>query len=279
MSSEDREAKTSEKAKISHGGKRPRDKSPSNAKRKREICSHCQRPTPTACICSALPEERIILKRCHPLILQHPKESEHKNRSLPVVELCLDPGSITTVVARRFGNAVDPKAVEMLQNPETPVWLVYPDDDRAISLSQTLVQLGDETPTIVFLDATWKYAKEMDQANERTHQYPAHMTRVQLSMDDLRNLTPRRFDIRTPLSDQHLSTAECIAWVLSKVEGKPEIYDTVMKPLDLMVSQWHSFMDPNHRHAKKRKADNEAKETSAATAMVDPIKRDKPQCR
>ena len=259
MSSQDQEAMSSAKAEVSPGDKKPNEQSPSPRKRKRQICSHCHRPTPAACICSALPKERIVLEFCHPLILQHPKEAERKNRSLPLVELCMPPSSITTVVARRFGNAADPKALEMLQNPKSPVWLVFPNDDRAISLAQALEQLGKQPPTIVFLDATWKYAKEMDQANQCTHQYPAHMTRIQLTMEDLRNFTPRRFDIRTPISDQHLSTAECIAWVLSKVEGKPEIYDTIMKPLDLMVSQWHSFMDSNHRHAKKQKGDSEAK--------------------
>jgi len=52
---------------------------------------------------------------------------------------------------------------------------------------------------------------------------------------------PKRFDIRTPPSDQHLSTAECLAWVVSVIEDSPEVYETLMKPLDYMVQKWHSF--------------------------------------
>lgn len=55
-------------------------------------------------------------------------------------------------------------------------------------------------------------------------------------------ITHRRFDIRTPPSPDHLSTAECIATVLRELEGESnkDIFDLLMRPLDLMVSQWRS---------------------------------------
>jgi DTW domain-containing protein YfiP len=126
------------------------------------------------------------------------------------------------------------------------VLLVYPSSD-AISLTQGLQQMkqGRKTAsptakiTVVFLDATWKYAREMHMANESTGQYPSHMIRVALNPEDWE--FQNRFDIRTPPSPNHLSTAECIAWIISAIEDNPALYDTLMRPLDLMVKKWHSY--------------------------------------
>ena len=66
----------------------------------------------------------------------------------------------------------------------------------------------------------------------------------------------RRFDIRTPPSSNHLSTAECIAWAVSAIEEKPQIYETMMKPLDLMVEKWHSFSKQNEKLKQKQQSSN-----------------------
>lgn len=204
-------------------------------KQQRLVCSRCDRPTPSACICSALPAQKLDLKRCHALVLQHPHESRHKNRSLPLVSHCIN--DITIVVGKRLGHSTDAQAMQLLR--EHPVWLVYPGQD-AIPLSKALETIKpDQNITLLFLDATWKYANEMDKANQQYKQYPSDMIRVQLDASDVS--TPRRFDIRTPPSEHHLSTAECIAIVIARVEDKPNIYDTVMQPLDLMVQQWNAF--------------------------------------
>ena len=134
--------------------------------------------------------------------------------------------------------------------------LVYPSDD-AISLTEALQQIRERNNvttangghhdkiTIVFLDATWKYAREMYKANES--QLSKNVIKVALKQEDwslfmeTSEFKPARFDIRTPPSPNHLSTAECIAWIVSTIENDPSHYDTIMKPLDLMVEQWHSF--------------------------------------
>jgi hypothetical protein len=102
----------------------------------------------------------------------------------------------------------------------------------------------------------------MDRANVQNNCYPKHMLRVQLSEQDFdSSFKPRRFDIRTPPTDQHLSTAECLALVLSRIEHDEHriIYDTIMKPLDLMVRQWHSFSHrkPADPPKKKRQSLND----------------------
>jgi hypothetical protein len=43
----------------------------------------------------------------------------------------------------------------------------------------------------------------------------------------------------------YLSTAECLAYVLARIEQNEVIYHTIMKPLDLMVQQWQSYYDSN----------------------------------
>ena len=223
---------------------------------KRQMCDRCNRAVKGGCICSALPLEPVVLHECHCFILQHPHEHERKNRSLPFVELCLSTESVTVVVGRHFGR-VESRFVERLHDPIATVWLIYPSDE-AIPLAQALSEWRNEQErtydssglhnrpslTLLLLDGTWKYAKEMDTANRARNLYPAHLKHVKLTPDDLRDLPLRnRFDIRTPPSENHLSTAETLAWVAAQVENDTSVYDTIMKPLDRMVEQWHSFQE------------------------------------
>lgn len=226
---------------------------------RRIICPHCERPKPRACICAALPNDPLTLERCHVLVLQHPHEVRRKNRSLFLAQLCLTTDSITCVRGRKLltptNNDEDgdelKKSLARLLAPQRNVWLVFP-HARAKSLGQALSELhahqsttttanstvSATTPlTLIFIDATWKFASEMVKASV----FPLQTQYVSLQPHDLAGIQPKRFDIRTPRSPEHLSTAECLALVVSRVEGNPNIYDTIMKPLDLMVAQWHSF--------------------------------------
>jgi DTW domain-containing protein YfiP len=179
------------------------------------------------------------------IILQHPHELRRKNRSLPFIEFCVDPSNIKVVRSRRLTEEHTSNDDELFQRllgdpKRRPVWLIYPDEE-ALPLSQAIHQL-DNNQTLVavsllFIDATWNFAREMQKASV----FPSHVQKVHLDETDLKNVQPRRFDIRTPPSDQHLSTAECIALVVSKVERNPDIYSTIMKPLDLTVQRWHDF--------------------------------------
>lgn len=221
----------------------------------RSFCPRCDRPVPLACICSSLPDTPISLKKCHCLVIQHPHEVRRKNRSLPFIELCLHPESLTVIQSRRLLSW----KVLGLSGPDHPIWLLYP-DPQAISLTEALnrqQQLIANHPTndddnlpvrtiLLFLDATWKFAKEMHRKNQEEGRYPPNLQLVQLTAQDVadnQQFVPRRFDIRTPPSEGHFSTAECIAQTLSQVEDNATIYETIMKPLDLMVQQWHSHQN------------------------------------
>jgi DTW domain-containing protein YfiP len=222
------------------------------------------------------------LRRCHCLVLQHPHEERRKNRSLPLAELCLHPDSLTVVRGRRFGPEATPANTEaslqrllLVRNEKgssAAVWLLFP-GPSAISLQEALQRRRrrkgskeeeDEVVTLVFLDATWRYAREMDSANVRHGQYPANTLRVQVTAGDGLVVDSRRFDIRAPPAELHFSTAECLAFVASKVEGRSSgVYDTLMKPLDLMVKQWHSFSDKKSRNEKRVSAKDPEEETGS----------------
>ncbi|KAL7528284.1 hypothetical protein ACHAXR_004663 [Thalassiosira sp. AJA248-18] len=133
----------------------------------------------------------------------------------------------------------------------------------------------NQTPkkmTLVFIDATWKHAREMETKTDTAGEWPKSLIRVQMTPTAWRDkpncsginqrsngntehdnskvkainheeptFVERRFQIRTPPSPDHLSTAECIAWMASRVEKKPEIYQNIMKSLDYMVEIWKGF--------------------------------------
>lgn len=239
---------------------------------KRAICPRCQRPCPRACLCEALPDHRLSLQKCHILVLQHPHEIRRKNRSLFLAEFCLTPESLTCVRARKWqpttastnGNVNMGTVTKAFMSPDRAVWLVYPHAqaiplrqalaERQASLLQSTTTTDDDdndTPerplTLMFLDATWKFAAEMHRAS----QFPPHVQYVCLDTTDLQGIKQKRFGIRTPPSPGQLSTAECLALVVSRVENDPEIYETIMKPLDLMVEQWHGFA--NQKKEKRQK--------------------------
>lgn len=214
---------------------------------KRRICTKCVRPTPWGCICEGIPEERIALQYSRVFVLQHPSESRRKNRSLPLLELSLRETDLSVLKnLRRLGEQVEKDVMTSLHDERQPLLLLYPGDE-AMTLQEGLDVVRLRYPSspkinLLVLDATWKYAREMDMANAKHNQYPPHMIRVALSRDDFpATFTPRRFDIRAPPSADHLSTAESIAWVITKIERKQHIYDALMTPLDAMVNKWNSF--------------------------------------
>jgi DTW domain-containing protein YfiP len=150
-------------------------------------------------------------------------------------------------ISRRFGDQVDPTIMQALH--DRPTLLLFP-GPNAVSLEEGVQEAlrtqQQQTASssikinLLVLDATWKYAKEMDQANRKHDIYPSSLIRIQLSTSDLGPHPPRRFDIRTPPSEHHLSTAEAIAVVLAKLEQDENLYGVLMKPVDLMVQQWKS---------------------------------------
>lgn len=211
----------------------------------------------------------------------------------------VDDFHIRTIVHRRLGDEVDPEIMAIINDPNRDILLLFPSDD-AVSLDEGMNEIerrrkereeksvnrnaghtsNDDVGTIkhekivvMFLDATWKYAQEMERANTKGNWWPKNIIRVKLSppsqskkmLDDGEQgvapntcsdpgettatnfpieYKPQRFNIRTPPSSGHLSTAECLAWVCAAIEDDPLIYETLMRPLDFMVERWKSFTVP-----------------------------------
>ena len=222
---------------------------------KREVCRQCGRPRAKTCICSSLPKVPIALTRCHCVVLQHPLELKRKTRSLPFMQLSIDPSSLTVIVSRTVVDAVNCAPLKpLLESPGTTlphVWLIFPDPE-AIPLSLALQGLTNDpdfshntTLCLVFFDATWRLAQEMNRSNRP---FFSGVTRVQLDDDDFNQIHPGRFEMRRPPSARHLSTGECMAYCLSKVEGRhPELYDQLLTPMDLAMHQWRTFLQTPKR--------------------------------
>ena len=234
------------------------------------------------------------------LVLQHPHELRKKNRSMPLVDLCLfgkvgqqsdtskDDFIMKTITMRRFGDYTDASVMNILRDPNEVIVLVFPHKD-AMDLEEG-IQLAEKRcgynidvddieeqkhqkkkkMTLIFIDGTWKHAREMEQAS--SVEWPKNLIRVQLKprksnfkegSDQSSNIevnskegpafVERRFQIRTPPSPDHLSTAECLAWIVSRVENNPHIYQSITKALDYMVTIWQQVREEAASDTRKKK--------------------------
>eukprot|EP00816_Leptocylindrus_hargravesii_P008643 CAMPEP_0196826426 /NCGR_PEP_ID=MMETSP1362-20130617/93619_1 /TAXON_ID=163516 /ORGANISM="Leptocylindrus danicus, Strain CCMP1856" /LENGTH=199 /DNA_ID=CAMNT_0042206995 /DNA_START=282 /DNA_END=881 /DNA_ORIENTATION=- len=193
---------------------------------------------------------------------------------------CLLDDDVYVAVGRRFDKRnMDERVMERIKN-SNECMLVYPACD-AVSVEEGLAELrrrqrvkawpqdNDESSNktkleggsynrvnLIFIDATWKHAKEIVDVNTSRNLWPEDTVKVKLDASFIReqypafNFLPNRFDIRTPPTPDHLSTAECIAMVLSIVEENVVIYDTIVRALDYMVDQWNSFFNKNNAEQK-----------------------------
>ncbi|KAL7486605.1 hypothetical protein ACHAW6_012211 [Cyclotella cf. meneghiniana] len=285
------------------------DSSVTHPKQKRPTCQKCHYP-PRTCVCPSLPATPLhtLFRRCRIVVLQHPHETRRKNRSLPLVDLCLfgeknsDGASrslpprrqdfvMKTIVGRSFGPDRDAAIIELLSDPDQVVVMVFPhrnavDFERGMQMAEKRCGFRKVSPdeeggaskpatknkkmTLLFIDATWKHAREMEAKLSKSVEC-RHWIRVQLvpaafescdgsderspsgndtiektstdSTDSALETKPfvqRRFQIRAPPSPNHLSTAECLAWVASRVEGNPAIFETITNVLDYMVFLWRA---------------------------------------
>ena len=172
-----------------------------------------------------------------------------------------------TIVGRRIGDNSDEDVLKILRDPDEVVVLVFPqpnamDMEDGLALAESKVKesqsnkekndgdsQSDKKITLIFIDASWKHAIEMNNKTEALGIWPKHLIRVQLTpsssseetSDSKHTFIQRRFQIRAPPSPDHLSTAECLAWISSRVENNPEIYEGIMKVLDYMVELWRGF--------------------------------------
>jgi len=231
-------------------------------------CTRCERPI-VVCICAGLPPTPLKLARSRVIVLQHPHELRRKNRSLPIVRYCLsdDDYGMTVVVGRKLGDKVDPLVLDWIQD-DLSVLLVFPSKD-AVSLEEGLDILKkrrqdvalltsdnsilEKKVNLLFIDASWKHAKEMVDVNDSRRKWPQNLIKVRLTFtstgeEQREKIVPRRFSIRSlPVASckddesMYLSTAECIAWVLTFIEKDERFFEIIVKAIDTMVMRWMSM--------------------------------------
>ena len=220
---------------------------------------------------------------------------------MPLVELCLfgkggqqsdtskNDFIMKTITMRRFGDYTDASVMNILRDPNEVIVLVFPhknamDLEEGIQLAEKRCgynsiddndieeQKQQNKMALIFIDATWKHAREMEQAS--SVEWPKNLIRVQLNpsksnvkeggSDQSSNIVEdnskegpafveRRFQIRTPPSPDHLSTAECLAWIVSRVENNPHIYQSITKALDYMVAIWQQVREEAASDTRKKK--------------------------
>ena len=182
-----------------------------------------------------------------------------------------------TIVGRRLGDKSDDYVLKLLSDPNKAVVLVFPHpnaldleeglalaeskirDNHQMNKEKTYTSHSDEKMTLIFIDASWKHANEMYNKTEAAGVWPKNLIHVQLtpcsseetSRDSKCTFIQRRFEIRAPPSPDHLSTAECLAWIASRVENNLDIYEGIMKVLDYMVELWRGFTSANGDDKRK----------------------------
>jgi len=241
------------------------------------------------------------------------KAAKKKARTVPpekpLFSGAADDFHIRTIVHRRLGDEVDPGIMAIINDPHRDILVLFPSDD-AVSLDEGMKEIErrrkergekaeqvnanagtndgvdenkQEKIVVMFLDATWKYAQEMERANTKGNWWPKNIIRVKLSPPSQSekaeegeegvapntdsgdttatnvpiDFKPQRFNIRTPPSSGHLSTAECLAWVCAAIEDDPLIYETLMRPIDFMVEKWKSFSPDGRGRGKSNFLDGD----------------------
>ena len=226
---------------------------------------------------------------------------------MPLVDLCLfgksgqradlltDDFVMKTITMRRFGDDTDTSVMNLLRDENEVIVLVFPHEDamdieEGIQLAEKRCgynsndndgieeQKQQKKMTLIFIDATWKHGREMEQAS--SVEWPKNLIRVQLkpsksnikeggsdqrsNQDNSKEgpiFVERRFQIRTPPSPDHLSTAECLAWIVSRVEHNPHIYKSITKALDYMVAKWQQVREEAASSDTRKKKNNATNRT------------------
>jgi len=116
----------------------------------RELCVGCSRPT-RVCLCDVLPMEKVQCS-CDMILLQHPLERKQKHQSGWIAERCIS--GVRVVVGRRLVDRELPGLACVWEDPDSCA-VVFP-CDSALPLNDV-----EQVRHLIFLDATWRFAKEM----------------------------------------------------------------------------------------------------------------------
>ncbi|KAH9520238.1 DTW domain-containing protein 2 [Bulinus truncatus] len=181
---------------------------------KRATCERCKRPF-SVCWCPYLPHQPLDIKT-NIYILQHPYEESRCLRTVPMLQNSLVPGKCQVIIGKRFSHLRHPELLSVLNSPNTI--LLYPGDDAVDIISLDT----DKAYNLVLLDGTWPQAKGIYCQNAILKT----LKKVQINFDQ-----KSKYVIRTQPCDSALSTLETAAFSIATLEKKPDIFQTLTKPL------------------------------------------------
>ncbi|XP_041362731.1 tRNA-uridine aminocarboxypropyltransferase 2-like [Gigantopelta aegis] len=182
---------------------------------KRPVCNRCMRPA-TVCWCPYLPHAPVATETTV-YILQHPFEESRCLKTAPMLYHSLPEGKCHIIKGKKFPVSRFPLLDEVMKSPNT--LLLYPGPD-AIDIDD--IATDGQTYNLVLLDGTWAQAKGMYQQNP-VMKLPR---KVQIKYSER-----SKYVIRTQPTDSALSTLESAAVALSILEHKPDLIQTLTRPL------------------------------------------------
>ncbi|XP_068212743.1 tRNA-uridine aminocarboxypropyltransferase 2 [Palaemon carinicauda] len=188
---------------------------------KRPLCNRCSRPV-GVCWCSSLGCHRVQTS-CRVVILQHPHEEKRCLRTAPILQAGLPQGAYVEAKGKRFSFTRFPHLEEILTSENSI--LMYP-GEVAMDL-ESLLPIGNGQPpyNIIIIDGTWQQAKSIYHNCRHLHS----LRQVKLS-----GKYTSEYVIRTQPTEDALSTVETAAIALATLENDWSIYDTLVRPLQLL---------------------------------------------
>jgi DTW domain-containing protein YfiP len=196
----------------------------------REVCPDCRRPK-KVCLCEYFPSD-LIDSPFVCIILQHPLESKRKKRTDWIFQKIMRNTAI--IKCRSVACAKSEILRSALSDPSSCA-IVYP-TTGALPLTK-----GDAPTikTLIFLDGTWQFTKEMFNASPELHALP----RFKLSIsEDYRGA----FVIRKPSGLQDadfapVSTAEAVSLAVDQLTGSTARQTATRRVLQAYSDQQLAF--------------------------------------
>jgi len=189
--------------------------------KKRSVCASCNYPSRT-CICDYLSHVELPARI---IVLQHKAEAKHAKNTVRLVKLIAP-----EIVVLQSG--ADMKIDEVdLSNRNVVV--IYP-SEHSLSLEQYSNKSNMQSvDTLVFIDASWRQAYGMWQANVWLHRYPQfHFESAPQAI----------YNIRLAKREHQLSTLEAIAYSLETLYGYPST--PFKRALKGLKKNWIKFAKP-----------------------------------
>ncbi|XP_070072600.1 tRNA-uridine aminocarboxypropyltransferase 2 [Drosophila takahashii] len=182
---------------------------------RRDKCEKCKRPA-VVCWCPALPHPPEAVAS-QIVILQHPAEEKRSLRTALMLQLGLEPGKCVVYKGKRFPNKNHADLQGILDSPQT--LLLYPSRD-SVPLEEVDHSAGPYT--LVLIDGTWPQAKAIYASSPALHRL-RQVKLIAVGVSD--------YIIRTQPTEGCLSTLETAAQCLAVLESRPELRQTLVRPL------------------------------------------------